>query len=304
MSAPVGGAAGYAAGYGPPPDATPWAQLAQEFAALGGEHGWEPEVMSTFEWATQHKTETRTAAALHTLFASQLQEKGLDPALIEDAAAQLAWLMAGMHWRQGWCECPKAGKTSGKERWVVLSGQRDRGAILTRCSPGNDRMSEPISLRGATISAREQRGRTEISLQLALQSSSSSGPGGGGAEEVTLVPSEKDADEWLAALTEACADPGQGPGLVNTVAARRRKKSMSGLFRKGVSKQKFRYKEGGFDLDLSYITDNIIAMGFPTEGLEANYRNPMDEVVRFLDSKHGKHYRVYRPAATPRFLAI
>ena len=39
----------------------------------------------------------------------------------------------------------------------------------------------------------------------------------------------------------------------------------SAFFRGKVSKKKKRFKEDGFDLDLSYITDRIIAMGFPSE---------------------------------------
>jgi hypothetical protein len=38
------------------------------------------------------------------------------------------------------------------------------------------------------------------------------------------------------------------------------------LARNLVSKQKRRYTQDGFDLDLSYITECIIAMGIPSEG--------------------------------------
>lgn len=60
-----------------------------------------------------------------------------------------------------------------------------------------------------------------------------------------------------------------------------------------VSKNKIRYQQDGFDLDLSFITERIIAMGYPSSSLESTYRNPMSEVQRFLNTKYEKNYKVY-----------
>jgi phosphatidylinositol-3,4,5-trisphosphate 3-phosphatase/dual-specificity protein phosphatase PTEN len=69
--------------------------------------------------------------------------------------------------------------------------------------------------------------------------------------------------------------------------------SVAGIIRKAVSKKKIRYRENGFDLDLTYITDRVIAMGYPSDDFEGLYRNPYSEVFRFFETLHKDRYRIY-----------
>eukprot|EP00045_Choanoeca_perplexa_P001964 m.22441 g.22441 ORF g.22441 m.22441 type:complete len:645 (+) comp11253_c0_seq1:163-2097(+) len=69
--------------------------------------------------------------------------------------------------------------------------------------------------------------------------------------------------------------------------------SATNKVRQLVSKQKRRYQQDGYDLDLTYITSRIVAMGYPAEGNESVYRNKYEDVHRLLEEKHHGHYRVY-----------
>ena len=69
---------------------------------------------------------------------------------------------------------------------------------------------------------------------------------------------------------------------------------MTNLLRGLVSGKKVRYKEGEFDLDLTYVTPRIIAMSFPASNtIQRLYRNSSDNVAAMLESKHGGKYWVY-----------
>ena len=61
----------------------------------------------------------------------------------------------------------------------------------------------------------------------------------------------------------------------------------------GENKKRFVDLENSFDIDLTYINQEIIAMGVPAQGFIALYRNPIGEVVRFFNLRHKDRYRIY-----------
>ena len=54
-----------------------------------------------------------------------------------------------------------------------------------------------------------------------------------------------------------------------------------------------RFVNEEFDLDLTYITERIIAMSFPASGMESTYRNNLKDVAKMLKTKHQENYMVW-----------
>ena len=72
--------------------------------------------------------------------------------------------------------------------------------------------------------------------------------------------------------------------LQNTVAT---------SLRSAVSQNKRRYVHNGFDLDLTYITDRVIAMSAPALGEHSAYRNDIHVVSRLLSLRHYASFFVF-----------
>ncbi|KAI1457959.1 phosphatases II [Annulohypoxylon moriforme] len=67
---------------------------------------------------------------------------------------------------------------------------------------------------------------------------------------------------------------------------------MASLLRQIVAGPRARHPEAG--LDLCYVTDDIIATSGPSQTYpQRAYRNPLDRLVAFLDSKHGKNWAIW-----------
>jgi len=69
--------------------------------------------------------------------------------------------------------------------------------------------------------------------------------------------------------------------------------------RQKVSADKNRYKQGDFDLDLTYITPRIVAMAYPAEGVESTFRNNIEHVARMLRTNHPDRFMLYNLSNRP-----
>lgn len=69
---------------------------------------------------------------------------------------------------------------------------------------------------------------------------------------------------------------------------------MTNIIRRRVSQNRKRLVEGHYDLDLTYICENIIAMGYPSDKpIQSLIRNRIDEVSKFLNERHSNSYKVF-----------
>jgi len=62
--------------------------------------------------------------------------------------------------------------------------------------------------------------------------------------------------------------------------------------RQRISENKRRFQVDGYDLDLTYVTTNVIAMSFPSKGTKALYRNKIDSVSKFFEEKYSDRQNI------------
>ncbi|XP_070563738.1 cyclin-G-associated kinase-like [Ptychodera flava] len=105
-------------------------------------------------------------------------------------------------------------------------------------------------------------------------------------------PSEQPTPSSQARHNESNVDGAGGSGLLGFM------KDGAGSFFRNIKDMSSKVSEtvsnlARTDLDISYITSRILVMSFPAEGIEAAYKNNIDEVRVFLDSRHHQHYYVF-----------
>ena len=65
---------------------------------------------------------------------------------------------------------------------------------------------------------------------------------------------------------------------------------MAATLKSIVSKKKCRYKDGKYDLDLTYISERIIAMGYPAEKVRMLLSQEAEVVFNKISGTSNKNY--------------
>uniref|UniRef100_A0A7N0TMQ3 Phosphatase tensin-type domain-containing protein n=1 Tax=Kalanchoe fedtschenkoi TaxID=63787 RepID=A0A7N0TMQ3_KALFE len=173
-------------------------------------------------------------------------------------------------------------------------------------NPTNDASSSKFSVAGISTWAKSLK--IPQPLSLAKDDAATSDAGTSTFARFTsglglrLSPNAPNTDN----ATEATVTSPQ-PGLIGNLtkglvdSSKNAVRAVQVKARHVVSQNKRRYQEGGYDLDMTYITENIIAMGFPAGDMssgffgyvEGLYRNHMEEVISFFETHHKGKYKVY-----------
>lgn len=111
------------------------------------------------------------------------------------------------------------------------------------------------------------------------------------------VPSEEEADRNIDPTFDPkrmiLDRPGDYIVYDQIFEDREQNSAFADKIRNKVSKKKRRWKYDGFDLDLTYVTSRIIAMGYPSVGAEGVYRNHMKDVQKFFAKRHPASFKLY-----------
>ena len=81
--------------------------------------------------------------------------------------------------------------------------------------------------------------------------------------------------------------------LVGEIKKRRHNSSKRTRIKEMVSRNRMRYNDGKYNLDLSYITPRVIAMGLPARGFHTLFRNSQNTVLQFFEEYHDYNLKIY-----------